>query len=310
MNKEKSDKAIIMQIFTAQLTLPTNYLYDDFFAFHLRDQHNVAEIVEENTLHKGIIWQQHATKMTLELQKQHATISLAIDSPSVIINEPDLLTLAQHVLGLKQNIDEFEKHYLETPVLGQLIGKQRGLRIYQSASAFEALVWAIIGQQISVHAAIAIRRRFIQAVGIQHISGIWCFPDTPQVKLVDDETLRQTGFSNGKIIALRALCEAIENQQIDLSQQVTHSNANQITEQLLQIKGIGPWTVSYALLRGFNYLDGSLHGDVAVRRNLQTLLAKSEQPTAKETEKWLEQFSPWRALVAAHLWRSQSAAGY
>ncbi len=77
---------------------------------------------------------------------------------------------------MKQNIDEFEKRYLETPILGQLIEKQRGLRIYQSASAFEALVWAIIGQQISVHAAIAIRRRFIQAVGIQHASGIWCFP--------------------------------------------------------------------------------------------------------------------------------------
>lgn len=98
-----------MQIFTAQLPLPTNYLYGDFFAFHLRDQHNVAEIVEENTLHKGIIWQQHATKMTLELKKQQTTISLAIDSPSIIINEQDLLTLAQHVLGLKQNIDEFEK---------------------------------------------------------------------------------------------------------------------------------------------------------------------------------------------------------
>ncbi len=80
------------------------------------------------------------------------------------------------------------------PQYGQLIEKQRGLRIYQSASAFEALVWAIIGQQISVHAAIAIRRRFIQAVGIQHASGIWCFPDVPQVRLVDDEILRQTGF--------------------------------------------------------------------------------------------------------------------
>lgn len=299
-----------MQIFTAQLQLPTNYLSDDFFAFHLRDQHNVAEIVAENTLHKGLIWQQHATKMTLQLEEQQATISFAIDSPSIIAHESDLFAMAQHVLGLKQNIDEFEKNYRASPELGQLIEKQQGLRIYQSASAFEALVWAIIGQQISVHAAIAIRRRFIQAVGIQHTSGIWCFPYVPQVKLVDDEILRQTGFSKGKITALRALCEAIESQQIDLSQQVTDTNASLITEQLLQIKGIGPWTVSYALLRGFNYLDGSLHGDVAVRRNLQTLLAKQEQPTAKETEKWLAQYSPWRALVAAHLWRSQSAAGY
>ena len=42
-----------------------------------------------------------------------------------------------------------------------------------------------------------------------------------------------------------------------------------IRERLSGIRGIGPWTVGYALLRGFGWLDGSLHGDVAVRCNLQ-----------------------------------------
>ncbi|TOM56548.1 3-methyladenine DNA glycosylase 2, partial [Vibrio parahaemolyticus] len=78
-----------------------------------------------------------------------------------------------------------------------------------------------------------------QAVGLQHTSGIWCFPDVLQVSRVSDDTLRQAGFSIGKVVALRALCDAIENQQIDLSQQINHENVNFITEQLLQIKGIG-----------------------------------------------------------------------
>lgn len=299
-----------MQTLTTHLPLPQPYRSDDFFAFHLRDQQNIAEIVTDNCLQKGLIWQNHPAKIQLAIENQHATISLDIDSSNISPTQTELNTLGRHLLGLNQSVNEFEKHYLADPILGQLIEKQRGLRIYQSANAFEALVWAIIGQQISVHAAIAIRRRFIQAVGVQHSSGIWCFPDVCQVGQVDDDALRQAGFSMGKIIALRALCDAIEKQQLDLSQSVNHENAHDITEQLLQIKGIGPWTVSYALLRGFNYLNGSLHGDVAVRRNLQTLLAKPEQPTAKETEKWLAQYSPWRALVAAHLWRSQSAAGY
>ncbi|MGG4609616.1 DNA-3-methyladenine glycosylase family protein [Providencia sp. Me31A] len=299
-----------MQTFSIQLSLPSHYLSSDFFAFHLRDQQNVAEIVDSNTLHKGLMWQQQAAKINLRIDAQYATLSLDIDSPAVIPQESELYSLAKHLLGLNQPVEEFEAQYITDSVIGQLIEQQKGLRIYQSADAFEALVWAIIGQQISVHAAIAIRRRFIQAVGIQHTSGIWCFLDIQQVGQVSDDVLRQTGFSMSKIIALRALCEAIENQQIDLSQQVNHENASLITEQLLKIRGIGPWAVSYALLRGFNYLDGSLHGDVAVRRNLQTLLAGQEQPSAKETEKWLAQYSPWRALVAAHLWRSQSAAGY
>ena len=76
----------------------------------------------------------------------------------------------------------------------------------------------------------------------------------------------------------------------------------EIRARLAAIRGIGPWTIEYTLLRGFGHLDGSLHGDVAVRRKLQLLLGREEQISAAETEHWLAQFTPWRALVAAHLW--------
>ena len=81
-----------------------------------------------------------------------------------------------------------------------------------------------------------------------------------------------------------------------------------IREKLSAVRGIGPWTINYALLRGFGWLDGSLHGDAAVRRNLQRLLHGSEEQKLGEEEarRWLAQFSPWRALVAAHLWASEA----
>ncbi|HGN2080830.1 TPA: DNA-3-methyladenine glycosylase [Providencia stuartii] len=295
---------------TAQLSLPPHYQTNDFFAFHLRDQHNIAEIVEGNLLRKGILWAHSPAQLLIEIDKDKAHITLDIDNAKNRPSEYNVVELGKHMLGLRQAVEQFEAEYLSHPIIGKLIKQQQGLRIYQSSSPFEALVWAIIGQQISVTAAIAIRRRFIQATGSKHSSGIWCFPDAQQVSKVTDESLRQAGFSTGKIIAIRALCHALLSQQIDLSQPISNHNVTILTDQLVSLKGIGPWTVNYALLRGFNYLDGSLHGDVAVRRNLQSLLGAESQPTAKETEKWLEAFSPWRALVAAHLWRSQSAAGY
>ena len=79
--------------------------------------------------------------------------------------------------------------------------------------------------------------------------------------------------------------------------------------ELSAIKGIGPWTVHYALLRGFGWLDGSLHGDVAVRNALARLL-DVPSVSQREAEQWLGAFSPWRALVAAHLWASLSAKSY
>jgi DNA-3-methyladenine glycosylase II len=80
----------------------------------------------------------------------------------------------------------------------------------------------------------------------------------------------------------------------------------EIEAKLQAIRGIGPWTINYTLLRGFGWMDGSLHGDVAVRRALQALLGQAEALSQASTRAWLQAFSPWRALVAAHLWASRS----
>jgi DNA-3-methyladenine glycosylase II len=85
---------------------------------------------------------------------------------------------------------------------------------------------------------------------------------------------------------------------------------DEIRDRLLEVRGIGPWTVNYMLLRGFGWLDGSLHGDVAVRRGIQTLLASPDRIGENQAREWLADFSPWRALVAAHLWAAQSSTAY
>ena len=82
-----------------------------------------------------------------------------------------------------------------------------------------------------------------------------------------------------------------------------------VAQRLQAIKGIGPWTVNYCLLRGYGWPDGSLHGDVAVRRAIGLLMGV-DKPDARFASDWLEQFKPWRALVAAHLWASLSDSAY
>lgn len=73
---------------------------------------------------------------------------------------------------------------------------------------------------------------------------------------------------------------------------VDENNLATWTQNLSQIKGIGPWTISYSLLSCFNCLNDYPHGDVAVQHNLQYLLNCSERISAKEIEKWLAQYSP------------------
>ncbi|HGJ5891733.1 MAG TPA: DNA-3-methyladenine glycosylase family protein [Arsenophonus apicola] len=290
--------------------LPDNFHYQHFLAYHLRDKQSVAEIITHNQLKKGITCNVQPAELTFTLNKNSILFSLQIDNPHTAITEEELEKLGKNMLGLYQPVELFEDKYHNHPVIGNLISRQQGLRIYQAATAFEAITWAIIGQQISVAAAIAIRRRFIHAFGKQHSSGIWCFPSLFAIHADDEQKLRLCGFSICKAKTLIALCNMLKNNHHLLNVSLDETNLSAWTQKLNEIKGIGPWTISYSLLRGFNYLNGSLHGDVAVQRNLQYLLNRSEKISAKETEKWLAQYSPWKALVAAHLWQQQSNASY
>lgn len=315
-------------LISTRLKLPPNYQRDNFFAFHQRDTQMLSETVNDNQLIKGICWNNLPALLTLTFKKQQLVAELHIDSGRKKLNaaqiKQELQYLVKHMLGLNQAIHEFESFIQSHPHLGPLIAKQSGLRVPQSASAFEALSWAITGQQISVNAAISLRRNLIRYAGIQHSSGMHCYPGPAQLVAFTVDELRAQGFSQTKAQTILELAKLIHSRQLPLEtwlRDYWHNNllplpAQEIHDRLIQVKGVGPWTISYALLRGFGWLDGSLHGDVAVRRNLQWLLAADKNISTEEkiseatTKEWLAGFSPWRALVAAHLWAMQKADGY
>ncbi|MEQ6290183.1 DNA-3-methyladenine glycosylase family protein [Vogesella sp. GCM10023246] len=293
-----------------QLPLPANFRAAGFFDFHRRDAQQVAERVLAHTLEKGLLWHGQPALLRISLQPEGAAASLLLDSGSHADDAARLTGCVRHMLGLTQPVAEFEAALAGHPQLGPLLARQSGLRVPQTASAFEALAWAIIGQQISVAAAVAIRRRFILAAGRQHSSGLYCLPDADCVAGMDEATLRAAGLTQGKAQTLLRLAAEVASGRLPLAAWQQAPDAAAIGSQLAAIRGIGPWTISYALLRGFAWLDGSLHGDVAVRRNLQRLLQREDKLSAPETERWLAEFAPWRALVAAHLWALQAGDGY
>jgi DNA-3-methyladenine glycosylase II len=295
-----------------RIELPADYRLADFLAFHQRDPQEVAERVTADSLTKGLCWAKSTACLSIRFKDNVAEVWLDIDSgtdPASPRPPPSAARLehrARLMLGLTQSVGEFEQQYRGHSQLGALIRRVPGLRIPLAASPFEALSWAIIGQQISVQAAVSIRRRLIQAAGPQHSGGLWCYPDARQLSHLSDASLGGTGLSAGKVRTFRVLCEALESGLLQLDTE--DCNAERLGTQLLQLKGIGPWTVNYALMRGYGWLDGSLHGDAAVRRSLQKLLVMTDKPTERQTQDWLADFSPWRALVAAHLWAFDTAS--
>ena len=290
------------------LPLPAGYRRDDVIAFHSRDGEAVAEQVTPTGLRKGILLRGSAVVLDVAFTDDAAVCRAEIDGSANGDLQTPLHGALLNILGLRIDPQPFAQLAAGDPLLAPLIRLNPGLRIVQSASPFEALTWAIIGQQINLPFAISLRRTFILQAGRQHGSGLWCYPEARDVARLEIEDLTSRKFSRAKAETLLRLARLVDEGTLSLELPASGDVAA-MSQALLAVKGIGPWTVNYALLRGYGYADCSLHGDVAIRAALQKLLGEESKPDMARTEQWLRQYAPHRTMAAAHLWASLHAPG-
>lgn len=287
------------------LPLPAGYDATDALRFQGRDKEQLAERVSERRIEKGLLLNELPAVVDIVFDDDFrlAACAVAVDGDIDPDMENQARLVVSRMLGLVLDPAQFAATVADDPLFGPLVARQSGLRVIQSPSVFEALTWAIMGQQINVAFAVTLRRTFIQAGGRRHSSGLWCYPSAADAAAIAPETLTARQFSRSKAETLLRLAAAVEAGELDL--EISPANPiERISAALLALKGIGPWTVNYALLRGYAHADCSLHGDVAIRAAIQKLHGSEARPDIASAEKILQQYSPHRTLAAAHLWAS------
>jgi DNA-3-methyladenine glycosylase II len=134
----------------------------------------------------------------------------------------------------------------------------RGVKPPRYPTLWEACVNAIVFQQVSIHAASAILRRYVVTLGspieLRDRPTLQTFPDAEVTLRANDDVLRAAGLSTNKIAALRRVAETLVAGT--LNEQILEGRSSVDAAALLRsIKGIGPWTATVVLLRGLGRLD-------------------------------------------------------
>jgi DNA-3-methyladenine glycosylase II len=284
------------------IALPADYRRQDVMSFHGRDAEGLAERIAGERIRKGVMIKGAPAVLEIDLGAQPGQALCTVDVDGAPV-EDQAHGMLLNVLGLRIDPAPFEAAVASDPLFAPLVARERGLRVIQSASVFEALSWAIIGQQINLGFAIALRRTFIGLAGRAHNSGLWCYPDAEDAARLDLDQLTSRKFSRAKAETLLRLARLVADGDLDLDR---GADLPTVSERLLAVKGIGPWTVNYALLRGYGFADCSLEGDVAVRTAIGRLLG-AERPDLAEAAAFLANYRPHRTMAAAHLWASLSA---
>jgi len=168
-----------------------------------------------------------------------------------------------------------------------------------STDLFRDIAWTIMGQQLSGKAADTIFSRF-EALFTRKLI-------TPQEILkLSDETMRSAGLSGAKARAIRSLADAVMVGTLNLTQLPSLSDTD-VTEELMKVKGIGPWTSEMILIFSLGRPDVFSMGDLALRKEIMALHGWKKLPSEKRLSNVLKSWSPYRTYAARILWKAADA---
>lgn len=216
-----------------------------------------------------------------------------------------LKRLVSRMLYADGDIDGFYRHRHD-PVMRGLIRRFRGFRPILTASVFEAAAWAIIGQQVTLHFAFMLKTRLKKIVGravtvdgeVQYL-----FPTAEEIAALDYDTLRSIQLSGRKSEYLLDFSRMVAGGAIDL-EKIGRLDYDTAYEKLISIRGLGPWTANYILLRGTGHADAFPIGDSGINRAVRTLYGLPGKPDIDFLLRLGEKWRPYRSLASFYLWKS------
>ena len=183
-----------------------------------------------------------------------------------------------------------------------------GLKFLRPASVFEMAVIAVTEQQISLSAAQSIRRRLLERFG-RKIDDLRVFPEPGDLSGNSIDELTSCGLSRRKAEYIRGLADSVSKATLDLDA-LKSMNDDEARAFIGGLRGFGPWSANYILIRGLGRTDAVPVDDLGVRTVLGRYLGSGSRMTAAEVERALEPFRPYRGLATFYfLAHSRLATG-
>ena len=182
------------------------------------------------------------------------------------------------------------------PRLGPLIERHGHPSISPTRDAVHSLARAIVSQQLSGKAADTIWGRFLALYPRKQ------FPRPAALIATPDTELRRAGLSGAKSAALKDLARHVIERRF-IPARLPALTDEQVSQTLLPVRGIGPWSVDMFLMFALARPDVLPVGDLGIRKGMQRHFALRKLPEADKMVRLAAPWRPFRTVAAWYMWR-------
>ncbi|GGH87797.1 DNA-3-methyladenine glycosylase II [Pullulanibacillus pueri] len=280
--------------------------FEECLVFLRRSNREILHDYKEKALYKVIQVDNKPILCKMRSKNQHLQVDFLSGMPSKSLREKVALYVWEW-FDLEQDLALFYKEVEDDPLLQPLIKKYKGLKLIGIPDLFEALVWAIIGQQINLSFAYTLKARFVKQFGesVSFAGEVyWLHPTYEKVAHLEVEELRKLQFTQRKAEYVIGVAKMMATGQLSKAGLMRRKAYEAQQKALMTIRGVGAWTADYVLMRCLRHPSAFPIADVGLHNAIKFQLGLERKPTLGEIHTIQSHWQGWQAYATFYLWRS------
>ena len=287
---------------------PKEFSFHQCLHFLNRSPNELLHLTQGEQVQKIIRVHDKTILFSIETDLQNQLVVSVLNQRTTATLQQAICSYVTDWFDLKTDLKPFYALASKDPKLKSLVKKYAGYRIVGIPDLFEALSWAIIGQQINLSFAYRLKQQFVQSFGEKFSwkeRTYYHFPAAELVAGLNPASLLALQFSRQKATYVIATANAFASGTIS-KEQLSLLTFLEAKERLIKLKGIGNWTANYTLMKTFHYSNAFPLEDAGLLQAIRRQLNLSAKPTLQQVEQLFKKYKGWEAYATLYLWRSLS----
>lgn len=290
------------------LSVPKEFSFSENLKYLSRSTNECLFQIEDQKIYKAIPIGQVTPliEVSAEADQDIVIRFLGETMPTEISDREAVERYIGEWFDLDTDLSSFYELANTDPLLHRAAQQFYGLRTIGIPDLFEAICWGILGQQINLAFAYTLKRRFVEAFG-KHIEcegkQYWIFPTPETIAQLSVEDLLELRMTLKKSEYLIAVANLVVEGKLSKELLLNIGDVTKAEKILTSIRGIGPWTANYVLMRCLRFPSAFPIDDVGLHNAIKYVLGMDRKPTKAEILKLSANWLNWESYATFYLWR-------
>lgn len=285
---------------------PKEFSFDECIAFLSRSSQEVLHQIKDGSIYKLLKIEDSLVLCRIRYEEN----AIKVDFPDRQPEKEGCSLVAKFIwewFDLEADLKEFYQLASNDGILKGIAKSYSGLRIMCIPDLFEALVWAVLGQQINLTFAYTLKKRFVERFGESLMFAgetYWVFPTYEKIASLQVDDLRELQFTVRKAEYIVGIAEEMVSGNLSKEKLLHKRDFNEVKKSLVSIRGIGDWTANYVMMKCLHDTSSLPIADVGLHNALKNILGLERKPSIEEIKEYAANWSGWEAYATFYLWRS------